>query len=261
MPLRKQLSSVNNASVTDQDFKILKLYPAPPGSYPEYPLQSLRLKLGLESLPREISIPVDKILTRYEVTYYSLGPYGADYYLYSEVKQRVAQLTQDAVELAMGILPPDQYAQAAAGYPIIGLEGTLHPKLKHLETTLKEFQSFFEPEDGGRSIPFSWCTPKVKQLVEILFGRYTMTFQGIVFVEQRHIARSLAAILPRTPLLEHLIKCDQLVGHGTVNSTKTFVKGMGVRNQQDTVKMFRAKELNLCASFWLVGDRKLTGMN
>lgn len=197
---------------------------------------------------------MDKIITRYEVTYYSLGPFGAEYFLYTEVKQRVAQLMEEAIESSMDTLTTEQYSQLAQGLPIARIAVNSHAALRALQVILAEFRVWFEgPEGGGGGgplppIPLSWCSPKVKALAETLMHRYTPTFQGIVFVEQRHIATCLAAILPRIPLLTHIIKSDQLVGHGTGGSqTKAQFKGMAIRNQQDTVKLFRERRLNLCA--------------
>ena len=228
--------------------QVVQEYPAPPNSYPEYPTRNLRLRLDLESVPPELGLHADRILTRYEVTYYNLGPYGAEYFLYSEVKQRVTQLKQEALESALDILPPDQYAQVAAGGSVASIQEAIHPRLLYLEATLAEFRSFFEPQEGEPPavVPFDWCSPKVKVLAEVLFRRYTQTFQGIVFVEQRHIARSLATILGRIPLLTNTVKCEQLVGHGAGMPGKQSMKGMGINNQQDTVKMFREKQLTLC---------------
>ncbi|RPD59261.1 hypothetical protein L226DRAFT_510467 [Lentinus tigrinus ALCF2SS1-7] len=227
----------------------IQVYPAPPTSYPNYPTRSLRQRLDLENFPPDIGIPVDKIMTRYEVTFYSLGPFGAEYFLYTEIKQRVTQLIQELVENAMDTLTTDQYAMIVAGGASSNLAVTIPPQLRALETVLAEFQSFFVPEDGTEPtlIPLAWCSPKVKVLSEVLLTRYTSTFQGIVFVEQRHIASCLAAMLPRIPLLAHLIKSEGLVGHGTTGGgmTKAQLKGMANRGQQDTVKMFRDRQLNL----------------
>lgn len=189
-------------------------------------------------------------MTRYEVTLYSLGPFAAEYYLYTEIKQRVAQLVQESVDSAMDTLTADQYAQVVAkASSLDDIPGMVHPKLKEIGGILAEYSRFFDESDDGsppQPVPLGWCSPKLKVLAEILFSRHTPTFQGIVFVEQRHIATCLAVMLPRIPLLAHVIKSDQLVGHGTGGSVKqNQLKGMGIRNQQDTVKLFRERQLNL----------------
>ena len=183
------------------------------------------------------------------MTYYSLGPFGAELFLYTEMKQRVTQLIRDAIESAMEVLTADQYARIVEGGSLTEVPGAVHPKLREYERILSEFRDDFDdPPDGRlpRPIPLSWCTPKVAALTQILFNRYTSTFQGIVFVEQRHIATCLAAMLRRIPLLGHIIKCEQLVGHGASAVAKSHLKGMAVRSQQDTVQMFRDRQLNIC---------------
>ena len=74
---------------------------------------------------------------------------------------------------------------------------------------------------------------------------YTNDFQGIVFVEQRHVAACLARILPRIPQLEPYIRSSQLIGHGASNMAKSQVRGMALKTQQDVVRMFRDREVNL----------------
>ena len=70
-------------------------------------------------------------------------------------------------------------------------------------------------------------------------------------------------MLPRIPLLNGLIKSDQLVGHGTGGNAKQpqakGIRGMAVRGQQDTVKMFRERQINIrMASSMVVLDMSLT---
>ena len=189
-------------------------------------------------------------MTRYEVTYYSLGPFGAELYLYTEMKQRVTQLIQEAIESAMEVVTAEQYAKIAHGDPLTDVPDAVHPKLRELENILSEFRAEFDdPPDGvlPSPIPLAWCSPKVKVLAEELFGRYTSTFQGIVFVEQRHIATCLASMLRRIPFLVHTVRCEPLVGHGAGAVAKSHLKGMAMRNQRDTVQMFRERRLNLRA--------------
>ena len=166
----------------------------------------------------------------------------------------------------METLTADQYAQVASGTSVLDFPGSLHPKLKELEGILAEYSVFFEePKEGEPPVSIfpHWCSPKVMILAQTLFERYTPTFQGIVFVEQRHIANCLAVMLPRIPLLNGLIKSDQLVGHGTGGNAKQpqakGIRGMAVRGQQDTVKMFRERQINIrMASSMVVLDMSLT---
>ncbi|KAI0324687.1 hypothetical protein GY45DRAFT_1364938 [Cubamyces sp. BRFM 1775] len=197
--------------------EIIHVYPASPEKYPDYESKSLKQRLDLEHLPPKIGIPVEKILTRYAVTLYSLGPFGAELFLYTEVKQRVSQLIQDALDSAMDYLTPAQYTENARGrFTALHQEDLVHPRLRELEQTLAEFSSFFDPPEGSTppEIPMSWCSPKVRVLAETLFH-------------------------------SHVIKAEQLVGHGRDAGAKTNTKGMGTRNQQDTVQLFRERRINV----------------
>ncbi|KAH9918392.1 uncharacterized protein BXZ73DRAFT_92224 [Epithele typhae] len=215
---------------------------------PEEKIHVYPMSPNLENLPPEVVLPVERILTRYEVTYYNIGPYGAEYYLFTEVTQRVTILIGDAISHAIASLTPDQYAKVAAGGSMEVIEGVVHPRLLQLRGVLQDFRSFFAPAEGEPQIevPFTWCSPKVKALTEVLFRRHTPDFQGIVFVEQRHVASCLATILERMPMLAHIIKTEQLIGHGAAASNKSQQsKGMASTGQEDTVKMFREKKINL----------------
>jgi endoribonuclease Dicer len=101
------------------------------------------------------------------------------------------------------------------------------------------------PETIPVDVPLEWCTPQIHKLVDLLSEHYTQSFQGIVFVEQRHVAMALARILPRIPQLHGKIKSAELVGHGAAVSSRAQLKGMGIQNQQDVVRMFREGDLNL----------------
>ena len=205
----------------------------------------------METLPPHIDIPVEKLRSRYDTTYASLGPYGAELYLYNEMKQRIAQMLLQASGAERDLVP--------FIYPGIGLDdfattsGALNvelpPEAEDLQDALIEFRSFFEKTDDPEAEPLTvhlkWCSPKVRELIDILFEHYTGVFQGIVFVEQRHVAACLATMLPRVPQLSHLIKAGQLIGHGAANLAKSQYRGMALRTQQDVVNMFREKQINL----------------
>ncbi|KAI0355038.1 hypothetical protein OH77DRAFT_1425091 [Trametes cingulata] len=229
--------------------EVMLVYPAAPSAYPDYPSTSLKQRLDLENLPPEIGMPVQKILTRYDVTLYSLGPFGAELFLYTEVKQRITQLIHDALDSNMDYLIPTQYGlQSQLHSKSLEMADGVHPRLRQLERTLAAYRNFFEAPESGPAppaFPWTWCSPKVRKLAETLFERYTDSFQGIIFVEQRHVASCLATILSRIPLLSHIIKTEQLVGHGKDTATKAHVKGMATRNQQDTVRMFRERQINV----------------
>jgi endoribonuclease Dicer len=113
---------------------------------------------------------------------------------------------------------------------------------------LRDFQSFFPQERISPTpspIPVSnldWCTPKLKVLVDILLEHHSPSFQGIVFVEQRHDASTLSKVLNLIPELHGKIRSAFLVGQG-VNSD-------GVSTQTDfydgdPIKLFRDRILNI----------------
>ncbi|KAH9930958.1 uncharacterized protein B0H18DRAFT_1093485 [Fomitopsis serialis] len=230
--------------------EVLHEYPAPLDMYSAYPTYSLWNRLHLESLPSHIDIPVDKIRSRYDITYASLGPYGAELFLYNDMKQRIAQMLLQASGAERDFL---SFAYPGYGLDDLPTSGTMNtelpPEVEDLQDALIEFRSFFEetndPEAEPLTVHLKWCSPKVRELIDILFEHYTGSFQGIVFVEQRHVAACLATMLPRVPQLSHLIKAGQLIGHGAANLAKSQVRGMALRTQQDIVKMFRDKQINL----------------
>ncbi|OCH90640.1 P-loop containing nucleoside triphosphate hydrolase protein [Obba rivulosa] len=226
-------------------------YPSSPPAYPEYPSCSLWERLSTITFPSDIDIPVEKIHARYEMTLQTLGPYGADLFLYMDLRQRISQILDQAMEGDLDSVAIKHYYQDGDIYmaPTIS-DVQLPPQIKELEFILDDFRELFEDETNPDVVPVTvhlkWCSPKVRTLIDILFDQYTSTFQGIIFVEQRHVAACLARMLPRVPQLSHLIRCAQLIGHGTSNNIyKSRAKGMAVRNQQDVVKLFRERQVNL----------------
>lgn len=105
---------------------------------------------------------------------------------------------------------------------------------------LSDFSPFFTDDSP---IPLEWCTPKVRTLVRILQTHVSSTFQGIIFVEQRQVAACLARILPRIPEIEGMVRCAELVGN--TSNSDGLAHDMGGGNKQDSVRMFRQREINL----------------
>ena len=180
------------------------------------------------------------------MTYHSLGPYGAELYLYTEVKGRIAQwINQRETEIEyMAVNPYDRCASPSAPPKI-----PLPYALQEMQSVLSDFADFFEDENNPDVVPhridLKWCSPKVVLLSELLFTYWKRDFQGIVFVEQRHVAACLSKMLPRIPPLELYFKSAQLIGHGASSLQKSQMKGMALKTQQDVVKMFRDGEINL----------------
>ncbi|KAF8919202.1 P-loop containing nucleoside triphosphate hydrolase protein [Mucidula mucida] len=157
---------------------------------------------------------------RYQVTLYNLGPFCAAMYLYKEMWSRIGTLivhrsTCDEDIAESKALPDDIY---------------------HVAEVLLDYEPFF-PTDVP--IELNWCSPKVRELVEIIRQHHSPTFQGIVFVEQRQDAACLADILPNVPELKGLISCGDLVGKGSS------VEGISNTRNGDAVLAFRQKRINL----------------
>lgn len=211
--------------------------------------QSLWDQLDLMSIPPEIDIPTDKIRTRYQVTHHSLGPYGAEVYLYYEIKQRVTALIQQATTVDLECFTVNKINSNSDDVIMRDPFANVHPEIMELQRVLFRFKDAFEDDNNPDIVPITvhlrWCSPKVRVLIDLLFAHYTSTFQGIVFVEQRHVASALAKILPRVPQLDHLIRCAQLTGHGTNGLAKSHATGMALKVQQDIVKSFREGQVNL----------------
>ncbi|KDQ59634.1 hypothetical protein JAAARDRAFT_77685 [Jaapia argillacea MUCL 33604] len=259
--------------------EIIIEYPPPPEAYIDYPQPTLWNQLDVLNLPVELEIPWDKIHTRYEVTFNGLGPYGAELYLYTEMKQRLVQLLQssrgdedDHGLVFMGMEIDGQHKKE------ISPSTQFEPELRQIEAVLSDYASFFGEDDpdfswssgtssstlphppsptsnnnNNTSFSLEWVSPKIKVLVDILLMRYTTTFQGIIFVEQRHVAAVLAKVLLRVPQLRGIVKSAELIGHGAASVAKTQLKGMALKTQQDVVKLFRDKEINLRESPFFFG--------
>jgi endoribonuclease Dicer len=98
---------------------------------------------------------------------------------------------------------------------------------------------------NGNTLDPSWCTPKVIALVDILLANFHDNFQSIVFVEQRHVATSLAELISRLPSATGRLKCAVLLGHGATDNSTASIKGMPTKVQGDVVQMFRKREVNI----------------
>lgn len=195
---------------------------------------------------------------KYHVTRNSLGPYCADLYLYHDIKARISQIIND-LDASIAEKPRTNYDDDA--YSIMDVDESpdtavvIPPDLEQIDNILCEFRPFFENDTVPSAIPIpvplAWCSPKVKALTEVLLEHCSSTFQGIVFVEQRQVAACLAKVLSCIPELRGSIRCAELVGHGGghghrgKHAATANVKGMGLARQQDVVKAFRDRTLNL----------------
>ena len=221
--------------------QVVKEFPPPPEIYPAYPSPTLWARC--QELPRSpaIDIPWQRIHARYRLTFENLGPFGAELFLYTDLRHRVLHLLDNDVELPTAIFGMEYFQILEKSKPI---NPDHIPELQGILNVVSQYDWLFG--DGIETlIDPSWCTPKVVVLVDILLAHHTQQFQGIAFVEQRHIAACLAKTVSRLPRAQGNLKCAELIGHGSSGVAKSSVKGMPTRFQQDVVRMFRDRRVNL----------------
>lgn len=221
--------------------QIIKHYPPPPMEYPSYPVPTLWNRCDTIPHSPDVTIPWMKIQTRYRVAYKSLGPWGAEMFLHAELKQQVRYLFDTAVQ--------NGGVASELGPPWFSInedndKSGLVDRLNQISQLLAQYDEHFG--DASKTLPDpSWCTPKAMALVDILLNNYHENFQSIVFVEQRHIATSLAELINRLPNAAGRLNCAVLLGHGATDNSAS-IKGMPTRVQGDVVQMFRKREVNVC---------------
>jgi len=191
----------------------------------------------------DLGIPLYSILdTRYQTTFYNLGPYCASLFLYLEI-----QYLMDGVLLARQQGSADDF-DVSLDNSGVKTSKPLPDETPLILDILHDFSSFFPPNMSSQAVPIpislDWCTPKVKVLAAIILEYFSKspTFQCIIFVEQRQIASTLSKILPAIPELDGKVKTAFLVGQG-VNS-----EGVSKQTDQyhgDAVKQFRNGEINI----------------
>ncbi|KAF9484901.1 hypothetical protein BDN70DRAFT_871881 [Pholiota conissans] len=194
----------------------------------------------------ELDIPWQKLEVRYHATLWNVGPYCASLFLYLEIQHYLETIImKNKAQFMDGLLD-------RTGMDIIPSSG-LQPKpfpedLFLILDILEGFKSFFPPDMKSPDIPISvdldWCTPKVKVLVNILLNHYTLSpdFQGIIFVEQRQVASTLAKILQVIPELSGKIKCSFIVGEGVSSDGASKQKERSSRNP---IELFRKRVINI----------------
>ncbi|KIK54544.1 hypothetical protein GYMLUDRAFT_48671, partial [Collybiopsis luxurians FD-317 M1] len=227
--------------------EVMKLFPAPPEEY-NYPSPLLWEALSVFDLFRPAQLensPWPDIERRYFVTLNNLGPYAGSLYLFTEMSHLMTQLFAkyrgaDEIDSSdIDIVVPRNPSSPTE----------IPTEFFDIADVLVDYQSYFVSRslDSSLTLPVSvaleWCSPKVRTLVWILLEHHSPTFQGIVFVEQRQIAACLARLLPHIPVLNGLVKCEALVG--AVNSSEGLPRDIELRSQDQIVRAFRQKEINL----------------
>lgn len=209
--------------------------------YPSYPVPTLWNRCGTIPHSPEITIPWMKIQTRYRSAYESIGPCGAEMFLHAELTQQVRCLLDASV-------PNEGSAPEPGLHPFsIGCGNDKSNLAAELDQILQLLVQYDEhlADATGKALDPTWCTPKVLALIDILLANFHENFQSIVFVEQRHIATSLAEIIGRLPDAIGRLRCAVLLGHGTTDNSTASIKGMPTRVQGDVVQMFQKREINI----------------
>ncbi|KAJ3843793.1 P-loop containing nucleoside triphosphate hydrolase protein [Lentinula raphanica] len=220
--------------------EMMKLYAPAPETY-DYPSPSiwdtLKVFTFLKDVDLENGSQWQDIQRRYYVTLQNLGPYAASLYLFTEASNAIIRLFN--IYSLTGEAEREEHAILRSSSP-----QKIPSELFDIADVLVDYQSFFtKPDDPSLLpvlVPLSWCTPKVRTLVDILRAHHSPTFQGIVFVEQRQIAACLAKILPQIPELIGLFKCGSFVGG--VGGSERFTGDAG---QEQVAQAFREHKLNL----------------
>ncbi|KAJ7090340.1 hypothetical protein B0H15DRAFT_838200 [Mycena belliarum] len=209
---------VQNATET------VEKYPSPPTEY-DFPSPTLWMCLTFfKTTLHHLNIAWEDIERRYTATLSSLGPYCASMYLHLEMRHRLSQCERLEEASDASLLPPP-------------LDSTLR-----LSEEIAEILDILEAYDQSlAALPVcpEWCSPKIAVLVDILLSHKSPTFQGIVFVEQRHVAVCLARVLPCIPALCGAVRCAELISR---NGDTVW----GASNSiQSTLQSFREGEINL----------------
>lgn len=214
-----------------------------------YPIPLWDRLLQLDLIPAVVH---DNVELRYMVTREELGPYAADYYLHIYLKALLSKFQQGN---------PYEFIQMEAQEQFIGFQtGTIDSDamsidsadtdiITHMKDVLQQFGQSISFDEKKEILLPGWLSPKLIRLVQLLEDRRSespSSFQGIVFVEQRQVAATLAWILPRIPGLKGWISSGALVGHASGRYPK--LQGMADKKQQELLKSFRTGSCNLLVS-------------
>ncbi|KAF5379867.1 hypothetical protein D9757_007186 [Collybiopsis confluens] len=224
--------------------EMMKLFSAPPEHY-NFPQPFLWEAMSVFSLFRPEKLegsPWPDIERRYYVTHNNLGPFAASLYVFNEMSHLIARLfwihnSADEADPARSDLVIPRNSSPPTEIPT---------ELFDIADVLVDYQAYFTSPNSSSlpiPVPLEWCSPKVRTLVGILSEYYSPTFQGIIFVEQRQVASCLARILSHIPTLHGLVKCGVLIG--AVNSSENLFRDVDSGSQDQIVKAFRRKEINL----------------
>jgi endoribonuclease Dicer len=184
---------------------------------------------------------------RYDVTVAEIGPYGADFYLSTHLRALVADLVRKHQYDYMVTQADQAQTVSLDELSVDSRASDLSSALIQVENILEQFRQSMTFDDSNIILP-EWLSPKLRVLVSILTERRSSSFQGIIFVEQRQVAATLAWILPRIPELRGWITTGALIGHGTKRGVNSSSQGMEDKKQREVLNSFRVGTSNLLIS-------------
>ncbi|KAK2460667.1 hypothetical protein APHAL10511_007137 [Amanita phalloides] len=211
--------------------EIVVTYEPPPSNF-DFPVPSIYtcIKVFEDDLRDFSDLSWCNTEGRYHVTLYSLGPYCASLFLHTELLHHMMRSEQSDWKT--------RHLQRWRESIHTSSDATI------IQDILQGFSDFFpkDPQESiSLSVPLSWCTPKVKALVEVLLSHYSGSFQSIIFVEQRQVAACLARLLPAIPELSGKIRSGHFVGEGVNSEGLSSSMGANIFN---SLKAFRNGEIN-----------------
>ncbi|TDL27660.1 P-loop containing nucleoside triphosphate hydrolase protein [Rickenella mellea] len=227
--------------------EIIRIYPSTPLEHPAYISPSLWHYLEASGLLYHVfDKNLDKMRGRYFVTLNALGPYAADCFIHSYLTHKLTELLRQDHATYL-----TQINKSFPGYSLANVRGNNADAffnntvskgvLESLQGALTHFNLHMSADTVFLD---EWFSPKFHAVVDILRNRRSSVFQGILFVEQRQVAMTLAKLLARAPELKDWLRCAELMGHGGQTEGGNSFKGMGLKGQDEVVKSFREGKLN-----------------
>ncbi|EJD06192.1 uncharacterized protein FOMMEDRAFT_145449 [Fomitiporia mediterranea MF3/22] len=182
---------------------------------------------------------------RYKVTLNAVGPAGADYFL---LKHAIHAVEEYELRAMMPEISSRSRKKASFTSDTISDSGRnddneLAIGLEKLRSAVLSFRRRLLSD--GRTLPPEWLSPKLRAAVDILVKHRSESFQGIIFVNQRQVAKALSWILGRVLETKTWLRCGELIGHGESSKSSSSGKGMDIKRQRDIVQSFRSGNLNL----------------
>lgn len=224
--------------------QVILRYPISPDVFPTYYKPSLWELLD-KRLLSTLKLSHTHLSIRYDVVLKATGPAGADFFLLKLMSSKLKDLLRRNREIALGTPEFMEVTQIPSQAESDSVEEGRGTDTANQDELLQATNLFDRHLLSESDIPHEWLSPKLRAMIEVLSKHRSDKFQGIIFVEQRHVASTLVWILPRIKKTKEWLHCGQLTGHGEADSSGEALGGMSVKAQRDTVRAFKDGELNL----------------